>query len=75
MTHQDKKFDVAAITKLIQGTSHPYLSGKAYDKDEAGQWMNELGQKVTQALKESGHPQFKYIVTVDLGENKGEGTR
>ncbi|RKP37112.1 Tctex-1 [Dimargaris cristalligena] len=72
---QDNKVQVQAITKLLQDISPSYLKGKQYDKEEAIGWINELGHKVHQALKDLGNPKYKYIVTVDLAENKGEGVR
>ncbi|KAJ1966958.1 hypothetical protein H4R35_006855, partial [Dimargaris xerosporica] len=68
-------FNSKDVVSLIQRISHPFLKTKRYQKDEALDWVSELKQMVSKALQEMGQSRYKYIVTVDLGENKGEGIR
>jgi hypothetical protein len=69
----DKKFKVLQAQEIIKTTLTESLSKSSYVPEAASQTAREIVESIKAKLKEVLPPQYKLIVQVLLGEQRGQG--
>lgn len=71
----NSRFPVRAAEEVMASVLQSRLKGEAYSADQASQLAKTLGASLRDALTALSRPRYRIGVTVDLGEDCGQGIR
>ncbi|KAH0569045.1 dynein light chain Tctex-type protein 2B-like isoform X1 [Cotesia glomerata] len=69
------KFKPQLVKEIIYNVLHDQLSSKVYNVQDANKWGKEISDIIKNKVKELNFRQYKYIVNVVLGEQRGAGVK
>ncbi|CAD6228701.1 GSCOCG00006506001-RA-CDS, partial [Cotesia congregata] len=69
------KFKPQLVKEIIHDVLHDQLSSKVYNVQDANKWGKEISDIIKNKVKELNFRQYKYIVNVVLGEQRGAGVK
>uniref|UniRef100_A0A914DF91 Uncharacterized protein n=1 Tax=Acrobeloides nanus TaxID=290746 RepID=A0A914DF91_9BILA len=69
------KFRAAVGKKILEETATELLSGQIYHDKNVEVLSKNVSETVRQKLKDLQLPQYKYLIEVVIGEQRGQGTR
>jgi hypothetical protein len=70
-----KKFRAPIVKDLIKKVLQEKLDGQDYQADNVTNYTKEIADVIRDRLKELGWDRYKYIVSVVVGEQRGEGLK
>ncbi|XP_034942497.1 tctex1 domain-containing protein 2-like [Chelonus insularis] len=70
-----EKFRPQVVKELIHNVLHDELSLKVYNVNDAKTWTKTIADVIRDKVKELQLKDYKYVVNVVLGEQKGEGVK
>lgn len=71
----NRRFPVKAAEEVMTSVLQSRLRGEVYSADQASQLAKNLGASLRDALVALSRPRYRIGVTVDLGEDCGQGIR
>ncbi|XP_063218238.1 dynein light chain Tctex-type protein 2B-like [Bacillus rossius redtenbacheri] len=69
------RFKPQTVKELIHTVLNDELRGKTYSADEAPKWADHIAKTLRNKMKELSLRQYKYMVQVLLGEQRGAGVK
>lgn len=61
--------------EIINQVLEAKLKDKTYNSELTSQWSRDIADEIKSKLKELNLPRYKYVVSVAIGEQRGEGIR
>ncbi|KAH3698985.1 dynein light chain Tctex-type 5-like [Dreissena polymorpha] len=69
-TEPDKTFPIYEAKKIAYEVLQSELKGREYDKDECSRASRNISDRIKQQVKALGHPRFKIVCIVTIGQFK-----
>ncbi|XP_057338768.1 dynein light chain Tctex-type protein 2B-like [Microplitis mediator] len=69
------KFKPQVVKEIIHDVLHDQLSTKVYSVQDANKWGKEISDIIKNKVKELKFKEYKYVVNVVLGEQRGAGVK
>ncbi|XP_050708069.1 dynein light chain Tctex-type protein 2B-like [Eriocheir sinensis] len=69
------KFRPSVVREVIYNTLAEKLTGFVYNPDSAEEMATGISRVLLDKLKEMNFPRYKYVVSVVIGELRGEGVK